>query len=200
MEKIKIISLLNEVLKEGDEVTSIQIVDENTIEIDGEVYKVLTDKEADENFTIYQENLIDDLGLNSFSNWAQEYIVDNFLDKDWFDEVKRETYDSYIEDIRGESSSDEEKYTSRLEEEIAEANCSNEEEYLDYLCNDEDSIIWYKYNFGNEELKSIVKENNLINWEEVIDWYKEIDGRGCLAQYDGEELELENNLYAYRID
>ena len=45
----------------------------------------------------------------------------------------------------------------------------------------------------------IIIENDLINWDEVIEWIKEVDGRGIMASYDGIEMELENDLYGYRV-
>ena len=45
-----------------------------------------------------------------------------------------------------------------------------------------------------------MKENDLINWDDVIDWVAREDGYGCLSPYDGVEIELENDLYAYRIN
>lgn len=201
MEKEKVIALLEEVLDENyNEGLEIIIKDNSMIEVDGKVYKVLSDEEADEEFTSYQENLIDDLGINSFSDFGQKYILENFTDTEWFDEARKESYESYIEDIKQESASDTEKFSSRLEEELYEADCENEEEYLERLCDDEGSVTWFKFNFGDDDFKAVVKENDLVNWEGVIEWVKEVDGRGCLAYYDGEELELENDYYAYRVE
>ena len=38
---------------------------------DGEEYLVVTDEEADDEFYQYEENLIDELGLDTFSDWAK---------------------------------------------------------------------------------------------------------------------------------
>ena len=37
----------------------------------------------------------------------------------------------------------------------------------------------------------MVTEDNLINWDDVIDWAERDGGRGCLASYDGKENEVE---------
>ena len=76
----------------------------------------------------------------------------------------------------------------------------NEDEFLEYLCDQEDSVEYFKFNFGNDEYNRIIKDNDLIDWDSVIQWVKDMDGRGIMASYDGIEMELENNLYAYRIN
>ena len=138
--------------------------------------------------------------MSQFTDYAKEYIIEHFIEEDFFDEVRKESDESYIEDIKNENATDTEKFSSRLEEEMHEANCNSEEEYLEYLYEDEDSVSWFIEMFGNDEFKEVVRKHDLIDWEKVIEWVQEIDGRGCLAYYDGEELELDNGYYAYRID
>lgn len=70
---------------------------------------------------------------------------------EWFEIAMRESYEFYIDDIREESSFND-KYETRLAEEMAEARCDTEEDYLDYLnSNYDDAIEWYIDNFGAEE-------------------------------------------------
>lgn len=70
----------------------------------------------------------------------------------WFEDAMRESYEFYVADIRYESASNSD-YESRLEEEMAEADCETEEDYIDYLCNDwDDAMEWYEMNFGVEDL------------------------------------------------
>lgn len=192
MDTEKIIALLEEVAK-GGTVDTIVITDDERIEVDTETYLVLTDNEADRRFREYQEELINDLGLGSFSMWAKNHIIENFVDADWFDEAKEEYFRSYVEDIKLEG--------FRLEHEMREADCEDEEEFIEYLCDsDEDSITWYRNNVGENCFNETIAEQDLIMWDDVIEWVKEIDGRQCLAIYDGSELELDNGYYAYRID
>ena len=188
--------LLQVEVMEGSE---IKVLDENTFEVDGAEYLVLTEDEREEEFKAYQESLIEDMGLDAFSGWAQDYIIDNFVNDEWFMEAMREHFEYYISDIN-EEPADDEKFENRLQEEIAEVNCEDEEDYLNYLCDLESPIEWFLNNFGKNEFSTIVKENDLINWEDVINWVAREDGDGCLAVYDGEELELQDNLYAYRIN
>ena len=184
---------------EGMEGSEIKVLDKNTFEVDGAKYLVLTEDEREEEFYNYQESLIEDMGLESFSEWAQDYIIGNFVNDEWFMEAMRESFEFYISDIN-EEPADDEKFENRLQEEIAEVNCEDEEDYLNYLCDLELPIQWFLNNFGNEEFRRTVKEHDLINWDDVINWVAHEDGYGCLAAYDGEELELQDDLYGYRIN
>ena len=188
--------LLQVEVMEGSE---IKVLDENTFEVDGSEYLVLNEDKREEEFYNYQESLIEDMGLESFSEWAQDYILDNFVDDEWFMEAMREHFEYYISDINEEPADDEE-FENRLQEEIFAVGCENEEDYLNYLCSLENPIEWFLSNFNENEFNAIVKEHDLINWDDVISWLAREDGYGCLAAYDGEELELQDGLYAYRIN
>ena len=194
-EELKKQALLEELELNAD--TEIE-VNENYFEVENMTYLVVNEEERQEEFYNYQMGLIDDLGIKSFSEWAKEYILNNFVDVDYFEEIQRECNEGYLEDIKEEPASNEE-YDNRLDEELAESDLENEEEYLNLLCKD-DAIEWYLFNFGDEAFNKLIIENNLINWNDVIVWISEVDGYNCLASYDGEELELNNNLYAYRVD
>ena len=50
-----------------EEINDIQIIDDTDIVIEGETWRVLDDEEADEYFEGYQKDLLEDLGLTSFS-------------------------------------------------------------------------------------------------------------------------------------
>ena len=188
--------LLQVEVMEGSE---IKVLDENTFEVDGAEYLVFTEDEREKECYNYQKNLIDDMGLESFSGWAQDYIIDNFVNDEWFMDVMVESFEDYISGLN-EELADDEKFENRLEEELVNYNCEDEEGLLDYYCSLEEPTDWFLNNFGEDEFNRTVKENNLIDWEDVINWVAREDGYGCLAAYDGEELELEDDLYAYRIN
>lgn len=194
MEQIKINALLN-YLGETTETAEVEEgYRDEIIVIDGNEYLVLTDEEADQEYHEYQMNLIDDLGLDSFSDWARDEILNHHTTSDYqnlFDEIQEESMSCYIDDLR---------HMDDLEEEMENAGCDNEDEFLEYLCDQEDSVEYFKFNFGNDEYNRIIKDNDLIDWDSVIQWVKDMDGRGIMASYDGIEMELENNLYAYRIN
>ena len=167
---------------------------------DGEEYMVLTDDEAEEEFYNYESELIEECGLDVFSDWARDYIIENCLDVDWFEDFYREDYESYVNDIETESASSDE-YANRLEEEMAEAECTDVEEFIDYLVDSisDDFVGQFKFDFGEEMLTEVIMNNNLLDMDEVIDYIKEEDGRSILASYDGVENE-EGEYYIYRID
>lgn len=196
MEQIKIESLLN-YLCETEETAEVDILkydDGKTIFVDNAEYIVLTEDEADVEYYQQQKNLIEEMGLEAFSEWAQSEILTHYTSqyfRDIFDNIQEETNYFEIEDLR---------HMGELEKEMQEANCQDEDEFLRYLC-EEDSVEWFKWNYGEEEYNKIIVQNNLIDWDSVIEFCKDMDGRGhLLASYDGDELELENGLFAYRIN
>ena len=167
---------------------------------DGEEYMVLTDDEAEKTFYDYESNLIEECGLDAFSDWAKDYILENFLDVDWFEDYFREDYESYANDIETESASSDE-YANRLEEEMAEAECEDVEEFIDYLVDSirDDFVEEFKFNFGGKMLTEVIMNNNLLDMDAVVDYIKETDGRGIIASYDGIENE-EGEYYIYRTN
>lgn len=167
---------------------------------DGEEYMVLTDDEADKTFYDYELELIEELGLDGFSDWAKDYVIENCLDVDWFEDFYREDYENYVNDIETESASSDE-YANRLEEEMAEAECTDVEEFINYLVDSisDNFVGQFKFDFGEEMLIEVIMNNNLLDMVAVIDYIKETDGRGTLASYDGVENE-EGEYYIYRID
>ena len=193
MEMEKIIALFNELNVE--EIEEIKINYDDEIKIDGATYRVLTYEEAEEEFKSYQENLFDDMGFSGYSENFQSWIKENALDKDYFDDIMRELMESYIEDIKYEGE-------ERLSEEMENAGVETEEEYLEYLIDEAgDSLEYVIDNFGSDYLDELLEDKPwLIDLDRVIEEIEKWDGRECLASYDGEEIELDNGYYAYRID
>ena len=167
---------------------------------DGEEYLVVTDEEADDEFYQYEENLIDELGLDAFSDWAKDYIVENCVDAEWFENFYYEDYESYANDIETESASSDE-YENRLEEEMAEAECTTIEEFVEYMVDRirDDLVGQFEFDFGKDQLTDVVSRYNLLDMDAVIDYIKEQDGRGIMAGYDGVENE-EGEYFIYRIN
>ena len=182
--------LLQVEVMEGSE---IKVLNENTFEVDGAEYLVLTEDEREEEFYNYQKNLVDDMGLDAFTEWGQDYIINNFTDDgrlaDDLFEIMYKSCKNYIEDL---------KYENTLDEELKENNCEDEDEFLELLT-EEDPKEWYIMNFGKKDFYDMIKTCDYINWDDVINWMAREDGHGCLAAYDGEEIELEDDLYAYRM-
>ena len=193
MNGYKLIEMLNWYTDNvNDFIEGMEILSDTHVIINNEEYKVLTSDEADEDFKCYQEDLLDDMGLDSFSEWAKNHVLENFVDKEWFDRVMSESNQGYIDDIRFEE--------NRLEEEMKERNCKEEYEFLESLNDDyEDGLQWMIENFGMDEVEACVTNYNLLDYDEIIDWIEETDGRGCLAQYDGVENEW-CDYYIYRVN
>ena len=168
--------------------------------LDGEEYLVVTDEEADDEFYQYEENLIDELGLDAFSDWAKDYIIENCVNTEWFENFYYEDYESYANDIETESASSDE-YENRLEEEMAEAGVDNKEDFVEYMVDGirNDLVGQFEFDFGKDELRDVVSRYDLLDIDAIIDYIKEQDGRGILAGYDGVENE-EEEYFIYRIN
>ena len=167
---------------------------------DGEEYLVVTDEEADDEFYDYEAELIDELGLDAFSDWAKDYIIENCVDTEWFENFYYEDYESYANDIETESASSDE-YENRLEEEMVEAECTTIEEFVEYMVDRirDDLVGQFEFDFGKDQLTDVVSRYNLLDMDAVIDYIKEQDGRGIMAGYDGVENE-EGEYFIYRIN
>ena len=163
-------------------------------------YIVLTEEEADEAAEESIKESINDLGLQAFTEDFQQWILDNCVDSNWFEDALEDYERGYIEDIRCEES-DYEEYETRLAEEMEDAGVNTEDEFLEYLieCYD-DPVEWFKDMFGMEEFTNTIEEYNLIDWEAVINEAIEVDGCGhFIATYDGVENEM-GEYFIYRLN
>lgn len=189
-------------------------------------YYVVTEDEAEELAKEDIRNLYDDLGLESFTSSFRDWIIMNALDNDWFEEAVRESYEYYVEDIEDEASSM--GYDNRLieemhdhqvlsdddfeEDEDGEPDLRNlkdyvdidsaKEEFIDLLVENAGNAVEYcGDNYGWDWVAEMASQHNLIDLEEVVDQCIYEDGIAhFIARYDGEEIELENGLYAYRTN
>ena len=217
----------NTVSKKRDELAEYLGIDKDSIRFiysdtyvtsDGKEYLVLTDEQATNAAINEIKSLYYDIGLESFTDNFVAAVIDNgYVDEYFFEEVMEGSNRVYAEDIKKE---DGEHYASRLIDEMVERGVIgeddigedgnlkdnvDEDEVIDLFVgklNDDytDAVEWYKDQFGFEDLKRVVKEEDLVDIEKAakmaIDWY----GRGhFLSYYDGEEIELPNDLYAYLI-
>lgn len=199
--------------------------DENAFTYDDMEYLVLDDQEAYEATYTDIENLFDDMGLEAFSKNMQDWILENAIDYD-FEKAYREMEEGYVEDIEYEDSRE---FDNRLIEEMYDADIltdddfeededgeidhqrlkdevdlnDKKEEFIDYLL---DSISDFREEFidefGVDEVLRLFKEGYAdVDMDAIVDRVIRWDGRGpSLASYDGEERELDNGLFAYRVD
>ena len=158
-----------------------------------------TEQEAEDAAVEQVKNLLDSEGI-SFLNWKyMSEDISDFVDIDWFETTKRESYEQYVEEIRDEWEDDEK---TRLDVEMENAGCETEEDFIDYLCNSwPDSIEWFRSNFGNAELDYVaINHPEVVDIDKLAQYVVDTDGAAnTLASYDGEEVEL-YNCYAYRVD
>ncbi len=200
--------------------------DSDHFEHDGEEYAVYTDEEANDATYNDIESFIDDLGIEGFTPEFQDWIVNNALDKSWFEDAQKESAENYVNDIEDENDS---TYENRLIAEMVDNGIldedndfhfdeddedqeypllnddidfeSKKDEFIDNMCN-EDPVEWYKWNFGLDKdfIQSIKKGYGpSLDTQAIVDKCIEEDDRGhFLNYYDGNEIELENDLYAYR--
>ena len=179
----------------GAEVKDIEKVEDNIFTMNnGEEYYVLTNEEAQEIYVDSQTELINDLGLEGFTEYAQQYIIDNCLNIDWFNEAMNESNENYVYDLEEED----------LQELLDEYDVETAEELInEFNSQYENGYQWYKENFGTEDIQYLINKHDLLNIDAVIEFCQEVDGRGhIIASYDGieNEVEIDNTTYyIYRL-
>jgi hypothetical protein len=189
----KIKALVN---NKGIDVNDITEIQNNQLFIVGnEEYYVLTDEEAQEIYEDIQRDLINDMGLEGFSSWAKEEIINNYLNMNWFNSALDEYNTMYVYEL--------EEY--ELQEMCDMYEVDNEVDLIESLNNQYDNGLQFFQEMYNErELSEIIERENLLDIDKVIAYCQEIDGRGgTITSYDGvEEVEEVDNIeyYIYRIN
>jgi hypothetical protein len=94
------------------------LVEENSwgLECDGGEY-IMFDSYSDAEDAAQQsvKDLIDDIGVEGFT-----VDLERFVDSSWFEDAEQESHESYAQEIRDESSSDDDMYVNRLHEELCD--------------------------------------------------------------------------------
>ena len=204
----------DDVLKVGD----------HEYEIEGSRYWVGSEEDADEYAKELCRNLIDDMGLKSFSKEYQEYILNDarFFDYDTVRGWMEDSYDSYADDIEDEP---DEEFGNRLIKEMHSNGILKDEdfeeddgivdhsqlkdsvdmdekkrEFVASLCQDEDPVQWLKEIYTEDDLAKLVEDNGLIDWDKVAEDCVYTDGpEHFIASYDGEEIQITTSLSAFRL-
>ena len=180
----------------GIEVEEIEKIEDNIFTINnGEEYYVLTDEEAQEIYVDLQTELINDLGLEGFTEYAQQYIIDNCLNIDWFNDAMIESNENYVYNLEEED----------LQELLDEYGVETAEELInEFNSQYENGYQWYKETFGTEDVQYLIDKHDLLNINAVIEFCQKIDGRGhIIASYDGiEDTIIINDItyYLYRLN
>ena len=176
-------------------INELEEINENIFTIDNEKYYVLTDAEAQEMYEEMEKDLIKEIGFYGFTEYAQEYIINNCLDMQYFDECLYESNMNYVEDM----------YKDELEEMFDTWNVTNKEDLIIELNNQyKNGLEFFKEIYTDKEISEIINENYLMDIDKVIAFCQEVDGRGhIIATYDGEENEIDidnTTYYIYRIN
>jgi len=192
--------------------------DENHFEVNGDEYMVLTEDESYDEYKNWEMSLIDDLGLEGFSENFQEHILENCINDSWFEEVAKEESQYYIEEMSDEElldyahdhdiAEDVENTDNLSEREIERIREDCEEVYEEEILNQGISEYFeniYGRGWAKEMKDTLEKE---IDWDKVIEDLYDWDSRdvlwGSMASYDGNVIELDKIngewLFAYRTN
>lgn len=192
--------------------------DDNHFENGREEWMVLTEDESYDEFKDWEMSLIDDLGIEAFTENFQNHILENCIDESWFKEVAEEESQYYIEEMDDEElidyahdhniAEDVENTENLSEREIEKIREECEEEYAQNILDQGVSEYFeniYGRNWAKELGDTITKQ---IDWEQVIEDLYDRDSRdtlwGSMASYDGEVHEIGKVdgewLYAYRTN
>lgn len=190
---------------------------------DGEEYLVCDESEAREKAKESIENFFDECGVAGFTEDFQDWIVDNAVESEWFEDAMRESNEFYFDAILEEGS---DEFESRAVEELYERNLIDDEDFdededgnvdhsqfrndprdykddfVDAMCEDwDDPIQWFRDNFGEEQFTEVVTQHNLVDLDAVVETAIEWDGVAhFIATYDGDEIALDDGYYAYRLN
>ncbi len=196
-------------------------------------FLICTNEEAEKEYEDSFMNLVDDLGIQSFTKDAQEYILENCVINDrttLFDDAFDELTRSYAEDINLENNSPimwhgVEVINRLLQEciendiittddispdEIVDGDYEGKdvdlvERYCEHFCDAttlgyDSAADWYKFEFGEQDFNQFVINHDIIDWDKVMEYCKDMDGRGNeLNRWDGHEYEEEVNGTTYYI-
>ena len=180
----------------GIEVKDIEKIEDNIFTLsNGQEYYVLIDEEAQEIYVDLQIELINELGLEGFTEYAQQYIINNCLNISWFNEAMIESNENYVYDLEEEE----------LQELLDEYKVETAEELInEFNSQYENGYQWCKDTFGTKDIQYLINENDLLDIPSVIVFCQEVDGRGhIISSYDGIENEIEIDdvtYYIYRLN
>lgn len=145
---------------------------------DGEEYFVVTEDEGYELAKEDIESFIDDLGIQGFTPDFQEWIFENAVDENFIDSAIDEEIDYLRSDGEDEDTAD------WLED-------------LDYI----GKVNYFKDSWGEQDFSKWISDNNAFDFDAIADEAISWDGVAhFVASYDGVETELEDGLFAYRLN
>ena len=193
--------------------------DENIIELeDGREYIVCDYDTAKELAKEDIVNFIDDQGIEGFTPNFREWILENAIDEDKLKDIFEEDLNEYYYEYDLEELVDEALYYNLLSEdevyEEVETDWGTDrvikdgidedelrEKIIEYKVENEDAYNWFEGMLSGSDLAKFFEDNKLIDYDKIAEEAIEWDGIAhFIAGYDGEELELDGDLYAYRTN
>ena len=221
MNKIEALARYLEIKPEEIKVNDARISPRTEFYTPNGTFLVMDEEEAFKAVEEEHEWFIDDLGIEGYTPEFQDWIYENALDQEFFEELCKEDYKYYAEDIKTEMNS---KYGNRLNEECVEARLIEESEIVNGEYVGEKDLIdelahhlteevrknyngnfvkHYTLNFGTDFLKHIMKTNEHIDYDynAIAKESIKLDGYGhFLSYYDGKTIELDDGLMAFLYD
>lgn len=177
---------------------------------DDGTYRVLTDEEADEEFDRSIRSAWDDMGLESVSDHLREWLLDNALNDDGFEDMVRDECEMSVDDMDDDDVARECYDRDVVDDEIdlEDGNVDMDdlrERLIDKMTEDAMRGMTFGYylrdrGYDDSHIKEYIDEDKAV---EAIkdDVIANGSGRGQeIAYYDGDEIDLDGDLYAYRVN
>jgi len=186
-----------------DEITVID--DGKMFGYDGYEYIVGTSDEAHDWAVEDVKNLFDDMGIQSFSESFQEQILndDRFINQNMLRNIMNEDIDVYVDNM-----DDDEVYETITEtygvneedlKDMDEEDIRNELKYQVGGVYEDMPVDYFRDMFDKKDFSEFLIDRGLLDVDAIAEEVVRIDGfANSLAGYDGEEIDLGNDLYAYR--
>ena len=190
--------------------------DENEFDVLNEdsEYLVLTYDEAYDRAVEYVKDTYDEMGLDAFTKSFRDWILENALDEDAFEDAVDDLAWSICSDRAEEYSTGE--FGSELIEDAYDNDILTDDDFekdedgeIDYstlkdsvnLDDIEEQMIEIYKDTARDEIKDSFDLTPYIDVDKVAEAAVDEDGVAhFLASYDGEEIELDGDWYAYRIN
>lgn len=192
---------------------------ENLIELeDGREYIVCDYDTAKELAKEDIINFIDDQGIEGFTPNFREWVLENAIDEDKLNDIFEEDLDNYYYEFDLKELVDEALYYDLLSEdevyEEVETDWGTDlvikdgidedelrEKIVEYKVKNDSAYNWFNDMFSGSDLAKFFEDNHLIDYDKIAEEAIEWDGIAhFIASYDGDELELDGDLYAYRTN
>ena len=210
-------ALLNLQLVEDDNSLQITHTNEDSFYVEGDSAEYRVFETYANAYDTAIEQVREDLEENP-DYFNQDWLM-NYVDvDDTIENILEEYYRSYADDIAFEDDSTynnrliaemvanglmtEEEATSEDADDIAEDNVDNLVDlYVEENMEGDKGVEWYISNFGQDDFRDLVIDNNLIDISGASEDAVDTDGVAhFLSSYDGEEIELDNDVVAYRTN